>query len=96
MIGVVVTYTVIRVAAAEFEPIPYAVAILDTDGGRVAARADGDLSWIEIDRAAVVEPDERFGLRCRAAEPADVGAGVTVRQRVARSVQTAHGPSPRA
>lgn len=69
MTGVVRTFTIIHVAPAEFAPLPYAVVVVDTeDDRRLAARADGDLSWLRVGARSALEQDERFGLRCRLAE----------------------------
>jgi uncharacterized OB-fold protein len=69
MTASVATYTVIHVAPDALAPIPYAVVVVDDgDGRRVAARADGDLSWLGVGTAVRLEPDERFGMRCRPVE----------------------------
>jgi uncharacterized OB-fold protein len=71
MTASVATYTVIHVAPDTLAPIPYAVVVVDDgDGRRVAARADGDLAWLEVGAAVELESDERFGVRCR---PVDGG-----------------------
>jgi uncharacterized OB-fold protein len=59
------TYTVIHVAPKDLAPLPYAVVIVDDpERGRVAARADGDLSWLRVGARVALVADERFGLRC--------------------------------
>lgn len=66
MNAVVRTYTIIYVAPEEFAPSPYAVVVVDaSDERRLAVRADGDLSWLDVGAPAVLEEDARFGLRCR-------------------------------
>jgi uncharacterized OB-fold protein len=68
--GTVVTYTVIHVSSAEFEPLPYAVVVADSGGRRVAARADGDTSWLHVGAEVELTEDERFGLRAKGAASA--------------------------
>ena len=64
MKGTVATYTVIHVAPEDLGPMPYAVVVVDADDGRrLAARADGDLSWLSIGAVVALEADDRFGLR---------------------------------
>jgi len=74
--GTVITYTVIHVSSAELAPVPYAVVIADADGRRVAARADGDVSWLHVGAEAELAGDERFGLRASAASTAAAGSPV--------------------
>jgi uncharacterized OB-fold protein len=65
MTGVVRTYTIIHAAPQELAPIPYAVVVADeSDGTRLAARADGDLSWLRVGASVSLLADERFGMRC--------------------------------
>lgn len=65
MTALVKTYTVIHVAPDGLAPMPYAVVIADdSERGRVAARADGDLSWLRVGAEVALAPDERFGIRC--------------------------------
>lgn len=73
MTGTVVTYTVIHVSSADLAPVPYAVIVADVDGRRVAARLDGETSWLHVGAAIELVEDERFGLRAGAAEPAAAG-----------------------
>jgi uncharacterized OB-fold protein len=45
----ITTFTIIHIGSHGPEPTPSAVVVAQTDGGRsVAARADGDLSWLAI------------------------------------------------
>ena len=79
MTGVVKTYTTIHVAPEELAPLPYAVVIADrSDRGRVAARADGDLSWLRVGAEVDLVADERFGMRCQSG---DEGSRASARQR---------------
>ena len=49
MTATITTYTVIHVGSQGPEPTPYAVVVARSDDGKsVAARADGDLSWLAI------------------------------------------------
>jgi len=64
MTGRIKTFTVIHVASAALEPIPYAVVIVDTPTGRRAARADGELSWIAVGASCLLSDDDRYGARC--------------------------------
>jgi uncharacterized OB-fold protein len=73
MTGAVVTYTIIHVSSKELAPVPYAVVVADADGRRVAARADGDTSWLHVGAEVELADDERFGLRASAASPATAG-----------------------
>ncbi len=76
MTGVVKTYTIIHVAPEELAPLPYAVVIADSSQlGRVAARADGDLSWLRVGAEVVLLADERFGMRCESAGEGSRGGG---------------------
>lgn len=68
MTGVVRTYTIIHAAPEELAPIPYAIVVSDReDDRRVAARADGELSWLRVGAQVTLHPDERFGMRCQRA-----------------------------
>lgn len=52
----VVTFSAIHVGTGRPSD-PYAVVIADdADRGRVAARADGDLSWLAIGETVEIEP----------------------------------------
>ena len=49
MTATITTFTVIHIGLHGPEPTPYAVVVAQTDDGRsVAARADGDVSWLAI------------------------------------------------
>lgn len=49
MTGTITTFTIIHIGPEGPEPRPYAVVVARTsDGKSVAARADGDLSWLAI------------------------------------------------
>lgn len=49
MTGTITTFTVIHIGPQGPEPTPYAVVVARTsDGKSVAARADGELSWLAI------------------------------------------------
>jgi uncharacterized OB-fold protein len=49
MTATIATFTVIHIGFQGPEPTPYAVVVAQTDDGKsVAARADGDLSWLAI------------------------------------------------
>ena len=49
MTATITTFTVIHIGSQGPEPTPYAVVVAQTDDGKsVAARADGDLSWLAI------------------------------------------------
>jgi uncharacterized OB-fold protein len=54
MTGRVVTFTVIHVAPAEWEPTPYGVVVVDGPDGRVVARAV-DPTWLAVGADAEVE-----------------------------------------
>lgn len=64
MTGSVETFTVIHVATAALEPVPYAVVIVNTPIGRRAARADGELSWIVVGASCLLRDDDRYGALC--------------------------------
>jgi uncharacterized OB-fold protein len=65
MSATVKTYTIIYVAAQELAPLPYAVVVADAeDGQRVAARADGDLTWLAVGARVLLCPHERYGMQC--------------------------------
>ena len=52
MTATITTFTVIHIGPHGPEPTPYAVVVAQTSDGRsVAARADGDLSWLAIGNA---------------------------------------------
>jgi uncharacterized OB-fold protein len=59
--GIVVTYTVIHVSSVELGPTPYAVVVADTEAGRIVARSDGELSWLNVGVEITLENDPRFG-----------------------------------
>lgn len=49
MIATITTFTIIHIGSQGPEPTPYAVVVAQTDDGKsVAARAEGDLSWLTI------------------------------------------------
>ncbi len=49
MTATVTTFTIIHIGSEGPEPTPYAVVVAQGgDGKSVAARADGDLSWLAI------------------------------------------------
>lgn len=49
MTATITTFTVIHIGPQGPEPTPYAVVVAQTnDGKSVAARADGELSWLAI------------------------------------------------
>lgn len=49
MTATVTTFTIIHIGSEGPEPTPYAVVVAQGDDGKsVAARADGDLSWLAI------------------------------------------------
>jgi uncharacterized OB-fold protein len=51
MTATITTFTIIHVGSQGPEPTPYAVVVAQGDDGTsVAARADGDLSWLAIGR----------------------------------------------
>lgn len=57
MSGTVHTFTTIHIGADPDDTTPYAVVVIDADGTRSAARAEGDLSWLAI--GAEVECETR-------------------------------------
>jgi uncharacterized OB-fold protein len=49
MTATITTFTIIHIGSQGPEPSPYAVVVAQSDNGKpVAARADGDLSWLAI------------------------------------------------
>jgi uncharacterized OB-fold protein len=49
MTATITTFTIIHIGSQGPEPTPYAVVVARSDDGKsVAARADGDLSWLAI------------------------------------------------
>jgi uncharacterized OB-fold protein len=57
VIGVVHTYTTIHVGVDGTAERPYAVVVVDVDGDRRCAQAEGDLSWLSIGARAQVNAD---------------------------------------
>jgi uncharacterized OB-fold protein len=55
MTATITTFTVIHIGPQGPEPTPYAVVLAQTsDGKSVAARADGDLSWLAIGNPVLI------------------------------------------
>lgn len=49
MTATITTFTIIHIGSEGPEPTPYAVVMAQTEDGKsVAARAEGDLSWLAI------------------------------------------------
>jgi uncharacterized OB-fold protein len=49
MTATITTFTIIHIGSEGPEPTPYGVVVAREDSGKsVAARADGDLSWLAI------------------------------------------------
>jgi uncharacterized OB-fold protein len=67
MTGTVETFTTIHVGLDGQRDNPYAVVVVDLEGERVCARAEGDLSWLGV--GAATRFDGHVG-RVRRAVPA--------------------------